>query len=315
MQAGRKRDHLEQREHEQYEGLILRSQGGFYQVRLDTGGELQCRGRGRFRKEETQLVVGDRVVVQPTEEESGFITGLLPRKNHLIRPPVANIDRLVLVVSSTQPAPNLLVIDKLTAIAARREIPVVLVFTKADLADTADLAELYAGAGYPVYQADSLSGRGTAPVGEACARGITAFCGNSGAGKSSLLNAIFPELGLATGGISRKLGRGRHTTRHVELFPTGRGGYIADTPGFSAVEFLQFERMPAGELAGCFPEFIPHMGGCRFTGCSHRVEKGCKVLEAVAAGEIAESRHQSYCTIYEELQTLKEWELRRPEGR
>lgn len=290
-----------------YKGLILRSQGGFYQVLTGTG-ELQCRGRGRFRKEDTQLVVGDRVEVQPTGEGSGFITGLMPRKNFLIRPPVANIDRLAMVVSSTQPAPNLLVIDKLTAIAARRGIPVVLVFTKVDLADTSALAELYGKAGYPVFQVDSLSGEGTQAVGELLAEGITAFCGNSGAGKSSLLNAIFPGLGLATGGISRKLGRGRHTTRHVELFPTGQGGYIADTPGFSAVEFLQFERMPARELAECFPEFEAYRGECRFTGCSHRVEKGCAVVAAVERGEIAKSRHQSYCAIYEELQTLKEWE-------
>lgn len=296
-------------EEEKFEGLILRSQGGFYQVLTQGAGELSCRGRGRFRKDATQLVVGDRVLVQATEEGSGFITDLLPRKNSLIRPPVANIDRLAMVVSSTQPAPNLLVIDKLTAIAARRKIPVVLVFTKADLADTTGLAALYEKAGYPVFQVDSLSGTGTAAVGELFATGITAFCGNSGAGKSSLLNAIFPELMLATGGISRKLGRGRHTTRHVELFATGRGGYIADTPGFSAVEFLQFERMPAGELAGCFPEFGEYVDGCRFTGCSHRVEKGCAVVAAVAAGEIAESRHRSYCAIYEELKTLKEWEL------
>lgn len=291
-------------------GLILRSQGGFYQVRTDAG-DLRCRGRGRFRKEDTQLVVGDRVLVEPTEEGSGFITGLEPRKNSLIRPPVANIDRLALVVSSTQPAPNLLIIDQLTAIAARRQIPVVLVFTKADLADTGPLAEIYRKAGYPVFQVDSLSGAGTAEAGALFARGITAFCGNSGAGKSSLLNAIFPELGLATGGISRKLGRGRHTTRHVELFPTGQGGYIADTPGFSAIDFLQFERMPAQELELCFPEFEGRRERCRFTGCSHRVEKGCAVLAAVQAGEIPKSRHESYCAIYGELKTLKEWELKK----
>ncbi len=300
---------MEHQEKETMEGLILRSQGGFYQVRTQEAGELQCRGRGRFRKEDTQLVVGDRVQVAPTQEGCGFITGLLPRKNSLIRPPVANIDRLALVVSSTQPAPNLLVIDKLTAIAARREIPAVLIFTKSDLADTTALAALYEKAGYPTFQVDSLSGAGTAEVGKLFAQGITAFCGNSGAGKSSLLNAIFPELGLATGGISRKLGRGRHTTRHVELFPTGQGGYIADTPGFSAVEFLQFQRMPAQELDRCFPEFEDHRENCRFTGCSHRVEKGCAVLAALEAGEIARSRHESYCAIYEELKTLKEWEL------
>ena len=300
---------MEQKEPCALTGLILRSQGGFYQVRTSAG-ELRCRGRGRFRKEATQLLVGDQVEVQPTEEGAGFITGLAPRKNFLIRPPVANLDRLVLVVSAADPAPNLLVVDKLTAIAARRGIPAALVFTKADLADTANLAAIYRGAGYPVCQVNSLTGEGIPQVRALFQGGLSAFCGNSGAGKSTLLNALYPKLQLATGEISRKLGRGRHTTRHVELFPTGDGGYIADTPGFSAVEFLQFEKMPAAALEDCFPEFGPYREKCRFTGCSHRVEKGCAVLAAVEEGKIPESRHQSYRAIYEELRGVKEWELK-----
>ncbi|MCI9667111.1 MAG: ribosome small subunit-dependent GTPase A [Angelakisella sp.] len=300
---------MEQKEPCALTGLILRSQGGFYQVRTSAG-ELRCRGRGRFRKEATQLLVGDQVEVQPTEEGAGFITGLAPRKNFLIRPPVANLDRLVLVVSAADPAPNLLVVDKLTAIAARRGIPAALVFTKPDLADTANLAAIYRGAGYPVCQVNSLTGEGIPQVRALFQGGLSAFCGNSGAGKSTLLNALYPELQLATGEISRKLGRGRHTTRHVELFPTGDGGYIADTPGFSAVEFLQFEKMPAAALENCFPEFGPYREKCRFTGCSHRVEKGCAVLAAVEEGKIPESRHQSYRAIYEELRGVKEWELK-----
>ena len=300
---------MEQKEPCALTGLILRSQGGFYQVRTSAG-ELRCRGRGRFRKEATQLLVGDQVEVQPTEEGAGFITGLAPRKNFLIRPPVANLDRLVLVVSAADPAPNLLVVDKLTAIAARRGIPAALVFTKPDLADTANLAAIYWGAGYPVCQVNSLTGEGIPQVRALFQGGLSAFCGNSGAGKSTLLNVLYPELQLATGEISRKLGRGRHTTRHVELFPTGDGGYIADTPGFSAVEFLQFEKMPAAALEDCFPEFGPYREKCRFTGCSHRVEKGCAVLAAVEEGKIPESRHQSYRAIYEELRGVKEWELK-----
>ena len=300
---------MEQKEPCALTGLILRSQGGFYQVRTSAG-ELRCRGRGRFRKEATQLLVGDQVEVQPTEEGAGFITGLAPRKNFLIRPPVANLDRLVLVVSAADPAPNLLVVDKLTAIAARRGIPAALVFTKPDLADTANLAAIYRGAGYPVCQVNSLTGEGIPQVRALFQGGLSAFCGNSGAGKSTLLNALYPELQLATGEISRKLGRGRHTTRHVELFPTGDGGYIADTPGFSAVEFLQFEKMPAAALEDCFPEFGPYREKCRFTGCSHRVEKGCAVLAAVEEGKTPESIHQSYRAIYEELRGVKEWELK-----
>lgn len=290
-------------------GLILRSQGGFYQVRAEDGTEYQCRGRGRFRREETQLLVGDRVTVQVTGPDTGFIVEIAGRENFLVRPPVANLTRLALVVSATQPAPNLLVVDKLTAIAARRRIPVELVFTKSGLADTAALAELYAKSGFPVYRVDSLSGEGIPQVRDAFAQGVTAFCGNSGAGKSTLLNALYPQLGLATGEISRKLGRGRHTTRHVELFPTGEGGYIADTPGFSAVELLRYERMTADRLAECFPEFSKYTADCRFTGCSHRVEKGCAVLAAVESGEIPKSRHQSYRAIYEELKDIKDWQL------
>ena len=157
---------------------------------------------------------------------------------------------------------------------------------------------------------DSPARQGTEAVRGAFATGITAFCGNSGAGKSTLLNALFPQLALPTAEISQKLGRGRHTTRHVELYPTGQGGYIADTPGFSAVDFLRFERMTAAQLAGCFPDFAPYRQRCRFPGCSHRVEKGCAVLEAVEAGEVSASRHQSYCAIYEELRGVKEWELK-----
>ena len=289
-------------------GLVLCSQGGFYQVRTDEG-DRQCRGRGRFRKEAARLLVGDRVTVQPTGPSTGFIIGLMPRDTFLIRPPVANLTRLALVVSAAQPAPNLLVVDKLTAIAARRGIPVELIFTKSDLADTAPLADIYSSCGFPVYRVDSLSGWGVPDLRKAFAQGVTAFCGNSGAGKSTLLGALFPQLDLATGEISKKLGRGRHTTRHVELFPTGEGGYIADTPGFSAVDLLRYERMTADKLAGCFPEFARHEADCRFTGCSHRVEKGCAVIEAVKRGEIPESRHRSYRAIYEELKEIKDWEL------
>lgn len=292
-------------------GLILRSQGGFYLVRTEAG-DYQCRGRGRFRKEAIQLLVGDRVTVQPTGPDTGSIVEIDERENFLIRPPVANLTRLALVVSAAQPAPNLFVVDKLTAIAARRDIPVEMVFTKSDLADTEALAEIYRKCGFPVYRVDSLSGEGVSKVREAFADGVTAFCGNSGAGKSTLLSALFPKLELATGEISRKLGRGRHTTRHVELFPTGEGGYIADTPGFSAVDLLRFERMTADQLADCFPEFASYQADCRFTGCSHRVEKGCAVIEAVECGDIPKSRHQSYCAIYEELREIKDWELDRP---
>ncbi|MEA5011290.1 MAG: ribosome small subunit-dependent GTPase A [Angelakisella sp.] len=290
-------------------GLIIKALGGFYYVRTPQGKELSCRARGRFRKDEISPVVGDTVTVEMTQPGSGYVVEIAPRKNSLIRPPVANLDRLAMVVSCKDPAPNLLVLDKLTAIACRRNIPVVLIFTKTDLSDPEPFTAIYRKAGFTVFEVNNLTGEGAQAVRQELRTGITAFCGNSGAGKSSLLNTLFPQLELATGDISQKLGRGRHTTRHVELFATGNGGWIADTPGFSAVEFLQFEKMLARELADCFIDFADYREHCRFTGCSHRSEKGCAVLEAVARDEIAPSRHQSYLAIFEELKDVKEWEL------
>lgn len=290
------------------QGLIVKALGGFYYVQ--TGQQLlECRARGLFRKEDISPMVGDQVMVEESQPGKGTVTAILPRKNSLIRPPVANLDRLAMVVSSTQPEPNVLVIDKLTAIAARRGIPVTLIFTKMDLADPEAVAEIYRCAGYETFLVDSLRGEGIDSVRQVLQQGLTAFCGNSGAGKSSLLNALFPHLELATGDISKKLGRGRHTTRHVELYATGCGGYIADTPGFSAVEFLQFERMLARELEDCFPEFRPFLGKCRYTGCSHTAERECAIRQAVEEGIISQSRYQSYCTIYQELRQIKEWQL------
>lgn len=291
------------------EGLIIRSLGGFYTVESGDGTRTECRGRGIFRKDATTLLVGDRCTFEPTEPGCGSITAIAPRKNILQRPPVANLDRLALVVSLADPAPNALVLDQLTAIAARKSIPVVLIFTKPDLVDPAPWTAIYQKAGYPTAVVNNRTGEGAEDAARLLRGGITAFCGNSGAGKSSLLNTLYPALRLATGEISKKLGRGRHTTRHVELFGDGDEGYLCDTPGFSALEFARSEPMPASELAACFPEMARYAGGCRYTGCSHRTEQGCAVREAVAMGEIPESRHRSYVTIYNELKQLKEWEL------
>lgn len=289
-------------------GLVFKALGGFYYVRTPQG-DLECRPVGLFRKEGVSPMVGDTVTVEPTEDGRGSLTEIAPRKNSLTRPPVANLDRLVMVVSCTQPPPNILVLDKLTAIACKRGIPVTIVFSKIDLASPDDFAKIYRDAGFEVFEVDSMTGEGTDEVKAVLRHGICAFCGNSGAGKSSLLNALFPSLDLLTDNISKKLGRGKHTTRHVELYATGEGGYIADTPGFSAVDFLQFERIPARELENCFPEFEGLSQNCRYTGCSHTTERDCAVLEAVAQGTIPPSRHQSYCTIYNELKQVKEWEL------
>lgn len=291
------------------EGLIIRSLGGFYTVRHEDGTLTECRGRGIFRKDATILLVGDRCTIEPTEPGCGSITAIAPRRNFLLRPPLANLDRMALVVSLAEPAPNALVLDQMTAIAARRGIPVVLIFTKPDLADPAPWLEIYRKAGYPTAVVNNLTGEGREQAAALLQGGITAFCGNSGAGKSSLMNTLYPHLQLATAPISQKLGRGRHTTRHVELYENGEGGFLADTPGFSSLQLSESERMLAEDLAACFPEFAEHMPSCRFTGCSHRTEQGCAVLEAVKAGKIPLSRHHSYTAIYETLKDIKEWEL------
>ena len=291
------------------EGRIVKATGGFYYVETAEG-RLECRARGLFRKEGITPYVGDRVQAEPTQPGKGYVVEILPRKNSLIRPPLANIDRLVLVVSTTQPEPNPLVLDTMLAIACRREIPPLIVFTKKDLAEREDLEAVYRQAGFPVLAVSSRTGEGLEAVRAQLEGGLIALSGNSGAGKSSLLNALFPGLALPTAAISDKLGRGRHTTRHVELYPLPGGGYVADTPGFSAVELEQYERMTKDQLQYCFPEFEPYLLRCRFTGCSHTKELGCAVLEAVEKGEISPSRHQSYRILYDQLKEIKEWDLR-----
>lgn len=293
-------------------GLVIKVLGGFYYVWEEKGRIWRCRARGRFRKEATSPMVGDRATVVFAKDDGEFVgslSSIFPRRNSLVRPPVANLDCLALVVSCRDPMPNLTVIDQLTAIAAHRGIPVKIIFTKLDLCESQTYTKIYYNAGFEVFEVNNLTGAGAGKIQEALAQGITAFCGNSGVGKSSLLNTLFPQLGLNTGEISQKLGRGRHTTRHVELFPTSRDGWIADTPGFSAIDFLQWERMPAAQLEDCFIDFSPYIGGCRYTGCSHTSEPGCAILTAVREGKISVSRHQSYCIIYQQLKNVGTWKF------
>lgn len=290
------------------EGLIIRSTGGFYYVWSD-GETTECRARGLFRKEGRKPLVGDRVRIGLSEDDgSGCVTELLPRKNALLRPPLANIDTFVLVASVLDPAPNTLILDKLLAIAAYKGISPMLVVTKSDLAASDTLETIYRAAGFPVLAVSDKSEAGLPELREALSTGISAFSGNTGVGKSSLLGRI-GGMTLETGETSRKLGRGRHTTRTVELYPF-REGWIADTPGFSSVETERYEHIRKEALADCFPEFRPYSDKCRFTGCSHTVEKGCAVLEALAKGAIPLSRHTSYRTMYEEAKNIKEWELK-----
>lgn len=290
------------------EGRIIKATGGFYYVEC-ADGVWECRARGRFRHGETSPLVGDNVVIAAMDGLKGYVKEILPRKNELVRPPLANLDQLVFVVSVLDPAPNLYVLDKLIAVSERSGIEPVIVFSKTDLADADPYMDIYKKAGFRVMEVCSARHTGSEKVLEVLKGKLSAFCGNSGAGKSTLLNEIFPDLGLSTNETSKKLGRGKHTTRHTELFEIPGGGYVADTPGFSAIDMERVGIIRKDQLQFCFREFEPFVLKCKFTGCSHTSEKGCAVIEAVREGIIPEERHKDYCLMYEEAKKLPEWEL------
>ena len=282
---------------------IVKGIGGFYYVRTPEG-VVECKARGIFRKRGITPVAGDNVALSP---DGTVIDEILPRKNVFIRPPIANLDVLFIVASTTQPVPSTLVLDQLTAAAIYKDVQPVLVVTKADLAAADQLAEAYAGSGIPLVQLHYDTGEGLDEIRAMLQGKLCAFCGNSGVGKSTLLNALAPELKRETGQISQKLGRGRHTTREVEIFEVS-GGRLADTPGFASLEAQKLCRIPKEDLQHTFPEFGPYFGQCRFTGCSHRSETGCAVRQAVEEGKIGKTRYASYLAMYEEASARKEWE-------
>lgn len=291
------------------EGIILKGIGGFYYV--DTAeGLIECKARGRFRKTVGKPIVGDRVTleIQP-EDGTGYLLDIAPRKNSLVRPAVANLDLLVAVASAAPPVTDPFLIDKVTAIAVHKEIDALVVINKTDENPGDELFETYQKSGIDVLRVSALTGDGIDALKERLRGRVTAFAGNSGVGKSSVLNRIDPRFGAAVGAISDRIGRGKHTTRHVELHPIAGGGYIADTPGFSSFETEQMDLVLAEDLQYAFPEFAPYLGQCQFTGCAHVKEKGCAVLAAVEAGEIARSRHESYVKLYDSVKDLKQWEI------
>ncbi len=289
-------------------GILIRVTGGFYYVDFD-GEILECKARGVFRKSGNAPVVGDRVEVELKKDGYHSLSAILPRKNFLTRPPLANLDRLFIVVSAVRPEPNTLVIDKLTAAAAAIDVEPVIVFSKTDMSSVDDLLNTYRKAGFKCIVYSDVTKEGVEEVKELLAGKLSAFIGNSGVGKSTLLNNILPDLGLKTADISDKLGRGRHTTRTVELFKTD-SGFIADTPGFSTVDLIRYSLNNKEDLMYCFPEFEDYIPQCRFTSCSHTVEKDCAVIEAVNNGDISASRHISYKLMYEELKDVKAWQLK-----
>ena len=289
-------------------GLIVKALSGFYYV--DTGsGVLECRARGKFRKTGDSPLVGDRVTVR-LEQGKGTVQSILPRRNRFLRPAVANIDALLILASRSIPVTEPFLIDRMTVIALAQGVEPIICVNKTDLEDPTPLAELYRAAGFPTVCTSAETGEGIEALRRLIAGKTVAFTGNSGVGKSAILRRLCPELKVETGEVSQKLGRGRHTTRHVELFPIGEGCRVADTPGFSSFELELMEPIPKEELAELFPDFRPHLGHCRFPDCAHRREPDCGVLAALAAGEIKPSRHQSYLKLYEAAEQIKPWESR-----
>ena len=285
-------------------GIIIKCLGGLYTVESPCG-IYECKARGVFRNRGVTLYAGDRV-----EFSEGVITDVLERRNSVIRPPLANLDQLIFVVSTCSPSPNMLLLDKFIAIAEYKQITPAVVITKNDIGDGSEIEKIYSSVGVRVLKADYSDESSIEAVRGLMKGKISALTGNSGAGKSTLLNAVDPSLNIPTAEISKKLGRGRHTTRHAELYKLAGGGYIADTPGFSTFETNRYDIIRKEELAACFTEFGEFTGKCRFKDCSHTCEKGCAVIEAMKNGRIFESRHASYCAMYEEAKQIREWELK-----
>ena len=289
-------------------GRIVRSLSGFYDVQT-TAGVITCRARGILRKEGHSPLTGDLVEIT-AEQGKGMVERILPRKNSFVRPAVANMDALVIFAANVNPVTEPFLIDRVAAIAGDQEVPVYICVNKCDLDPAVDLVQIYQQAGIPVIQASAETGEGVEALRQLIRGKLTAFTGNSGVGKSSMLNRLCPELALPTGEVSEKLGRGRHTTRHVELYCLGEDTYVADTPGFSSFDTDQMDVILKENLQYAFPDFGAYLGQCQFHDCSHRKEPGCAVTRAVAEGQIAQSRYDSYLRLYEKASQVKIWEIK-----
>ncbi|MBQ5317583.1 MAG: ribosome small subunit-dependent GTPase A [Oscillospiraceae bacterium] len=292
------------------EGMLLKAIGGLYYAETPLG-ILECKARGIFRKQNISPCAGDKVIITDIADDNGVVDKILPRKNSLIRPPLANLDYIVFVTSTCEPSPNLTLLDKFLAIAKYKGIKSIIAITKLDLQRNSELLGIYSNSGADFIEIDYENPNSYLSLYQMLSGKITAFTGNTGVGKSTLLNHILKDTDIKTGEISKKLGRGRHTTRNVELYKLDNGGYIADTPGFSTFDTQKYDIIFKDELASCFPEFNEYADKCKFLDCAHVKEKGCAVIEAVNSGIIPISRHNSYVEMYNEAKLIKEWEIKK----
>lgn len=291
------------------EGVIIKALSGFYYVQC---GEalISCKARGKFRLDGTSPLVGDRVLCSVEPNGSGRIDRVLERRNWFIRPAVANVDALVFVAANVNPVTDPFLIDRVSVIAAEAACELIVCVNKTDLDCGDSLQRIFTQAGFPVVATSAATKEGVETLRDLLRGKVSAFTGNSGVGKSSLLNVLLPGIALPTAEVSEKLGRGKHTTRHVELFRLEEGTYIADTPGFASFELEMMKPIPKERLQQDFRDFGPYLGRCRFLDCSHRAEPGCAVRAAVERGEIDQSRYRSYLRLYEQSAQLKSWEIK-----
>ncbi len=289
------------------EGRIIKALSGFYYVQIPET-VLECRARGKFRLDGTSPLVGDRVLCSTESNGKGRIDRVLDRKNWFVRPAVANVDELVFVAAGANPVTDPFLIDRVSVIARESSCELIVCVNKSDLSSADELFDICRTAGIPVIRTSAVTGEGVDLLFDMLRGKTSAFTGNSGVGKSSILNCLLPGLAVQTGEVSEKLGRGRHTTRHVELFRLAEDSYIADTPGFASFELEMMKPIEKEQLQYDFREFSPYIGQCRFPDCSHRREPDCAVRTAVEVGEISESRYRSYLRLYELSAQHRPWE-------
>lgn len=289
------------------EGIIIKALSGFYYVKTSEG-IVACKARGRFRLAGTSPLVGDRVQLRIDADGSGRVDSVFERKNFFIRPAVANIDTLVFIAANVNPVTDPFLIDRVAVIAHEAGCELVICVNKVDLNAGDELYDIFTAAGYTVVRTSAETGEGAAELRRILRGKVCALTGNSGVGKSSILNILLPGAAIPTGEVSEHLGRGKHTTRHVELYPLGDDTYVADTPGFASFEIQMMQTIAKEDLQFDFPEFAPYIGKCRFADCAHLKEPGCAIREALESGAIGKSRYSSYVRLYDLTAKQKPWE-------